>query len=78
MQRQPTSDSCNVITSGSKNFIGLLSLYQAVDVNLGAVSRTISASHSLEVWVVAALVVEPRPVAGLRHVGVRGSSLTIT
>lgn len=46
-------NSCSVISSASSNFTGLLTLYQAIDVSLGAVSEHISSTHSLEVWVVA-------------------------
>lgn len=49
----PGYTTCIELSSARKDFVGLLSLYQAVDVNLGPVSRTIAAPHSLEVWVVA-------------------------
>jgi hypothetical protein len=46
-------DNCNVIATGSKSFLGLLSQYQAVDIPLGHVTETIAPPHVLELWVVA-------------------------
>jgi hypothetical protein len=49
-------NSCNVVASTSSGFIGLGllgPLWQAVDFDLGVIDENISASHALEVWVVA-------------------------
>lgn len=46
-------NSCNELASASQNFTGLLSLYQAVDVDLGAINQGFASSNTLEVWVVA-------------------------
>ena len=48
------SAACRVIASTSQSFVGLLSLYQPVDLSFGTVNQSIAQSHTLEVWVVAA------------------------
>ena len=49
-------NSCTVVASDTRGFVGLGllgPLWQAVNFNFGVINENISASHSLEVWVVA-------------------------
>jgi hypothetical protein len=46
-------NACIQLATATRSFLGLLTLYQPVDFNLGVIDENLSQSHSLEVWVVA-------------------------
>ncbi|MGD9996569.1 MAG: HD-GYP domain-containing protein [Ilumatobacteraceae bacterium] len=46
-------DNCTVLATASQSFVGLLSQFQVVDIDLGRVQATIASPGALELWVVA-------------------------
>ena len=47
------NDSCQEVTRASAIFVGVLNGYQAVDIDLGDLNTSVSATEVLEVWITA-------------------------